>query len=67
MNRFHPSQTSKQQAQASLRYAQKVIRSLSRYLEEVGEDDVPSWVLDRITQSARLLGQALSFVRFKKK
>ena len=68
MTQFKPSSASltpKKQALQSLAYARKAIEKLETYLEAVGDDDVPSWVLTRVNQAASCFGQAVSFVKFK--
>ena len=68
MTKFRPSSASltpKKRAEKSIAYARAALNVLDSYLKEVGDDDVPDWVLTRINQAAALLGQAVSFVQFK--
>ena len=68
MTQFKPSsasRTPKGQALQSLSYAKRAIERLEKYLERVGDDDVPLWVLTKINQAASCFGQAVSFVKFK--
>ena len=68
MAQFKPSKVSltpRKKALLSLAYAKAALTKLETYLEDLGETDVPVWVLTKINQGAACLGQAVSFVTFK--
>lgn len=62
---FQPSNKSlspTEQASSRLRYICRAAEVIEKHLGEEGE--LPPWVLDRINQSAQLMGMAVSYVAF---
>jgi hypothetical protein len=68
MRQFSPSSASispRDRALSTLRYIKKAAESVETYIESTEGDAVPTWVLERINQSATALGAALSFISYR--
>lgn len=64
---FKPSTkslTPAEQAAGRLRYICRAAEVIQAHMDENGE--LPPWVLDRVNQSAQLMGMAVSYVSFQK-
>jgi len=62
---FKPSRkslTPAEQAGARLQYICRAAEVIEKHMNEEG--DLPHWVLERVNQSAQLMGMAVSYVSF---
>lgn len=70
MPKFQPSKASiapKERALKSLRYARKAIDRLEEVLQSSDDDKIPPFVITCVARAATSLGQAVTYLGFRKR